>query len=84
MVGYHGFFVTAGDWVRNPETSKMEIRPLETEKLTGVGNWLYSVCDQSGDAELAGWIPYLFGVSDCPECRHLFGVADAIAEIEKN
>jgi hypothetical protein len=62
----------------------MEIRPLEADNLAGVGNWLYSVCDQSGDSELAGWIRYLFGVSKCPECRQPFGLVDAIAEIAKS
>jgi hypothetical protein len=84
VVGQYGFFVALGDWVRSPETSRTAIRPSGTEKLTGVGNWLHSVCDQSGDRELAGWILYLFGFASCPACRHPFGVADAIAEIEKN
>lgn len=84
VVGQYGFFVAAGDWVRSPQTSRTAIRPLGTEKLTGVGNWLHSVCDQSGDAELAGWILYLFGFSSCPECRHPFAVADALREMRKN
>jgi len=84
VVGKHGFFVAAGEWVRNSQTPRMEIRPLEAGNLAGVGNWLYSVCDQSGDSELAGWIRYLFGVSKCPECRQPFGLVDAIAEIEKS
>lgn len=83
VVGQYGFFVAAGEWVRNSETSRTEIRPLETENLTGVGNWLYSVCDQSGDSELAGWVRYLFGVSKCPECCQHFEVVDAIAGIEE-
>lgn len=84
VVGQYGFFVAAGEWIRNSEISRTEIRPLEAENLTGVGNWLYSICDQSADSELAGWIRYLFGVSKCPECRQPFGVVEAIAGTEKN
>jgi hypothetical protein len=84
VVGKYGFFVAAGEWVQNSQTSRTEIRPLETEELTEIGNWLYSVCNESGDLELAGWIRYLFGVSKCPECRQTFVVADAISGIEEN
>jgi hypothetical protein len=84
VVGQYGFFVAAGEWIRDSETSRTEIRPLEIENFTGVGNWLYSICDQPADSELAGWIRCLFSVSRCPECRLPFGVEEAIPGIENN
>lgn len=83
VVGEHGIFVASGDWAREPGVAKTEIKPLEADTLTGVGNWLYSVSIQSDDLELSNWIRYLFGASKCPECGKPFDLQDAIAEIDE-
>jgi hypothetical protein len=82
VIGKHGVFVTSGDWVRDPRVAKTEIKPLEADRLLGVGNWLYTVSVQSNDLELSHWIRYLFGTSKCPNCDEPFNLPDAIAEIE--
>jgi hypothetical protein len=81
VIGKHGIFVTSDDWARKPSVVRTEINPLEADTLTGVGEWLHTVCVQSNDSELSDWIRYLFGTSKCPECGKPFSLPDAIAEI---
>jgi hypothetical protein len=83
VVGKHGFFVTSNDWVRQPAIVRTDIKPLEADTLTGVGEWLHSVSIRSNDSELSDWIRYLFGTSKCPECGKPFNLPDAIAEIDE-
>jgi hypothetical protein len=83
VIGKHGLFVTSGDWVRKPSVVRTEIKPLEADTLTGVGQWLHTVSVQCNDSELSHWICYLFGASKCPECGEPFDLPDAIAEIEE-
>ena len=47
VVGKHGFFVTSGDWVREPCVVKTEVKPSEAHALTGIGKWLHTVSVQS-------------------------------------
>jgi hypothetical protein len=83
VIGKHGLFVTSGDWARKPSVVRTEIKPLEADTLTGVGQWLHTVSVQCNDSELSYWICYLFGASKCPECGEPFDLPDAIAEIEE-
>jgi hypothetical protein len=66
VIGKHDMFVTSGDWVRDSGTAKTDIKPLETNNLAAVANWLYTVAVQSRDSEVSECIRYLFGVSDVP------------------
>jgi hypothetical protein len=84
VIGKHGMFVTSADWVRELSVVKVEVKPLDADSLGGVGKWLYTVFMQGNDLELADWVRYLFGSSNCPECGKLFALPDAIAEIETN
>ena len=83
VIGKHGAFVTADDWVCKPSVAKTEITPLEVDTLSGVGEWLHTVSVESGDSELADWICHLFGASKCPECGKLFNLPEAIAQIDE-
>ena len=53
VIGKHGIFVTSDDWVRKPSVFRAEIKPLEIDTLTGVGEWLHTVSVQSSDSELS-------------------------------
>jgi hypothetical protein len=83
VVGKDGNFVTSSDWVRVPGVPKAEIKPLEADALTGLGQWLLTVSVGSNDSELSDWIRYLFGTSRCLECGKPFNLPDAIAQIDE-
>jgi len=59
VVGKHGFFVAAGEWVRNSQTPRMEIRPLEAGNLAELEIGYIAFATSPADSELAGWIRYL-------------------------
>jgi hypothetical protein len=90
VIGEYGFFTTAEEWVeRTGSTSgAIEARqgikrtPIEmnNDVLAGAGQLLYEHAVAAQQAEVADWIRYVFGTSECPSCGHHFAVQDAIAE----
>lgn len=77
VIGEHGFFTTAEEWIRRPETHRTAIEP-NGRALPGVGRWLFETARRAHQQEVAGWIPYVFGNGVCPKCDRIFAVADAI------
>lgn len=44
------------------------IRPNEGD-LPDIGRWLLEHARSARQDEVAEWIPYLFGTSECPSCQ---------------
>jgi hypothetical protein len=49
--------------------------------LSDVGNWLYEHAIAAQQEEVADWIRYVFGRTECPSCGRHFAVQDSIAEL---
>lgn len=89
VIGEYGFFTTAEDWVaRSEEPGKIQVRrgvkcrPIEPNKgvLPETGEWLYECAHASQQDEVARWIRYVFGSTDCPTCQQVILVTDAIQQ----
>jgi hypothetical protein len=89
VIGDHGFFTTAEEWVQGlgtksgkieprPEIHRTAIQP-NSGVLPDVGQWLYERAETAQQMEVASWIRHVFGTSVCPSCDHAFKVQDAIA-----
>lgn len=90
VIGEHGFFTTAEDWVPRTGSSKPgKIEPLpgihctpidpNEGELPEVGRWLIERAQAAKQNEVAGWIRRVFGSGVCPSCGGEFMVQDAIA-----
>ena len=72
IAGQEGFSCAAQDWVSNPETPRSEIHAVAADGIPSEGRRVYDLCLLSGDAVLAEWICYLYGISICPNCAIRF------------
>ncbi len=89
VIGEHGFFTTAEEWVgRSGKPGPIKVRPgvnrtsIEPKEgtLPEMGQWLYEKAQAAQQHDVARWIRYTFGTSECPACKQRFEVLDAIRE----
>jgi hypothetical protein len=78
VIGKDGFFASTGDWIRNANIPRTEIKANEGT-LPPIGERLRAYADAASKHELARWFRYLFGTGTCPSCESTFAVSDAIA-----
>jgi hypothetical protein len=83
VIGPEGFFCTTQDWPRHPETLRSEILPKTLGELERVGQRLYALCIDSGDAVLGEWICHLFGASSCPQCGEALDAEKLVGAISQ-
>jgi hypothetical protein len=83
VIGIHGFFVTAEEWVRSPgpESLRNPIHPAHQNKLIARAAWLHATATEHAQSQVALWIRHCFGTTICPACDHSIKVADTIALI---
>jgi hypothetical protein len=91
VIGEHGIFTTAEDWVARsgrpnpgpievrPGISRTSIKPKEGT-LSEIGQWMYERAQAAQKHDVARWMRYIHGTSECPECKQDFEVLDAIRE----
>lgn len=79
VIGEHGFFATAEEWIRRPPFQRSVIEP-NNGSMPEVGRWLYEQAQLAQQDSVADWIRYVFGRSVCPSCGHKFAVQDAIVD----
>jgi hypothetical protein len=77
VIGKHGYFTTAEDWVRGPAKSR-SIIAANPDAMHPVGEWMFQQAQKSGQVEVADRMRYVFGSSTCPSCSESFQVSDAI------
>jgi hypothetical protein len=78
VVGRHGFFLAAEEWVKQPRAPRNPIKPVEPADLVGVGAWLRTRAEDAGHRETARSIEHLFGVSTCPSCESIVAIEEAL------
>ena len=84
VVGKYGFFAAAGEWLDKPHTKRTPIRPAASERLRPVGRWLADQASSTKHEELANWIRYLFGSTECPACGAPISVEEAVVALEES
>jgi hypothetical protein len=77
-IGEYGFFTTAEEWVKRPDTRRHSIEPADA--LSDVGGWLQAEALQASRQALASSIRHLFGSTVCPVCGTRLSVEMAIKE----
>lgn len=87
VIGEFGFFTTDEEWVaRSGKPGKVQVRPgvkcmaIEPNEgeLPAVGQWLLGCAQAARQVDVAQWIRYIFGSSECPACNQRFEVTNAI------
>ena len=78
VIGEDGFFTTAEEWVKRPDTRRHAIEPADA--LSDVADWLHAEALQGSRQALASWMRHLFGSTVCPVCGTRLSVEMAIKE----
>jgi hypothetical protein len=81
VIGQDGFFTTAEEWVKRPETRRHPIEPADAaDALSGAAAWLHAEALQASRQALASSIRHLSGSTICPACGTRLSVEMAIKE----
>lgn len=78
VIGEHGNFVAAEDWVNNSNSPREPIEP-NRDLLSEPGEWLREQAQTAGQTAVAEQLSYLFGRGQCPRCAVEFSIAEAVA-----
>ncbi len=87
VIGEYGIFTTAEEWVaRSGKPGTVRVRPgvkctaIQPDEgaLPEIGQWLLDCAHAARQVDVAEWIRYVFGSSECPACNRRFQVIDAI------
>lgn len=87
VIGEYGIFTTAQEWVaRSGKPGMVRVRPgvkctairPDEGALQEIGQWLLDRAQAARQVDIAEWIRYMFGSSECPACNQRFQVLDAI------
>lgn len=87
VIGECGIFTTAEEWVaRSGKPGMVRVRPevkctaIQPDKgaIPEIGQWLLDRAQAARQVDVAEWIRYIFGSSECPACNQRFQVIDAI------
>ena len=79
VIGEHGNFVAAEDWVNNSNSLRQAIEP-NRDTLSDPGEWLRERAETAGQVSVAEQLSCLFGFSRCPGCGVEFRIAEAVAD----
>ena len=77
VIGEHGMFTAAEEWVNAPATHRARIDPAPAE-LPPAGEWMRVQARAAGQVGVADWLAYLFGTTRCPRCGAAFTVPEAL------